>query len=133
MAEKEPKELLFNRSIWAQHPGATPASEIRWIFDNLCVRVGPQDAPSAGAWGYLLAIRADESLKSDFLKSVYPKLLPSKAASEEAERKRDDSAVPLDNVEQALRAVGKPVLPLGAEGCAGEPEISPRPVAAGAR
>ncbi len=64
---------------------------IQWVFDNMMNKdVKMQDAPNAGAWGYLNACRNDETVRSDFYKVVWPKTMPDKKDLAYANRFEDD-------------------------------------------
>ena len=56
---------------------------MKWLFDNMRVAgITEKDAPSVGAYAYLMELREDKSRRDDFYKSLWPKLL----AKEDAEK-----------------------------------------------
>lgn len=71
-----------------------PRTDIIWVYnnlDNLAVTI--DDAPSTGAYYYLTSIRSDPDLRTDFYKSVFPKVLPTKADSAKEEEAEADTQV----------------------------------------
>lgn len=63
---------------------ASAKEAVEWVFENMSVvDVKAEEAPSSGAWGYLQMCRRDPSVRSDFYKSVWPKLLPTRGQLDE--------------------------------------------------
>lgn len=64
---------------------------VEWVAKHLQVaELGPEDAPSGEAWSLLAWARSDAEAMRDFWKSVYPKILPSKAQIEADDATRGD-------------------------------------------
>lgn len=75
---------------------------VRWVFENIavpCKRL--QDPPSAGAVGLLRWVKSDRQNEAEFYKVIWPKVIPTRQALEEADKvKGDDSD--LDEVIQKV-------------------------------
>ena len=57
---------------------------IRWVAENLEVAdVSAADAPGPSAWALLCHCRQIPSAKADFWRTIWPKLIPSKALLED--------------------------------------------------
>lgn len=70
---------------------------IRWCFENLAIEdLKPEDAPSSGAWGLLQECQRSPSFREDFLKTILPKLLPTRQQIETQESFNDDGRDVLD-------------------------------------
>ena len=67
----EPQSIgMFERDLFKQGNSMT-VDDVRWVFSGMFLSdVTPQDAPSVGAWGYLMACRNDRSLMADFYRTV---------------------------------------------------------------
>ena len=79
--------------------------DVEWIYRVLAdegVREG--DAPNVGAWGWLLAIREDKGLRSDFYKTIWAQRV--RDAADSRKRYGDDGEEVLERVEKLLREVG---------------------------
>jgi hypothetical protein len=99
----KPGELV-SREVFA---GKAPISErgiIQWVFEHLDLEVEPEDAPSSGAWSLLNSIRANDQLRLEFFKTIWPKLLPTKNQFEAAERFQDDGRETFEIIDKVMRA-----------------------------
>ena len=77
---------------------------VQWVFDNMAKDdVGPGDAPSMGAWGYLMQCRSDDTIKRSFYSTVWPKLLPSRSELERDVQMRDDDRELESHLEELKR------------------------------
>ena len=69
-----------------------PADDLKWtaehMFDESTV---VKDAPSATAWGLLMMCRSNVDLMQNFWNTIWPRMLPTKAQFEEAERQKGDN------------------------------------------
>jgi len=87
--EYKPDEL--NSSMFSSKRKASAKEVVLWIFDNIdIVDVGPKDAPSSGAWSFLIQMRKDNALRREFYRSIWPRLLPSRSQIELEESMFDD-------------------------------------------
>ena len=106
---------------------STARRVVEWVFENLYVKdVKPEDAPSAGAWGYLQAILADPTREMErrFLTSVWPQLIPSKSLLDAEEGRKNEAGNVLDLIEKctaALTPADQPLPAPGAEGAESQP------------
>jgi hypothetical protein len=70
-------------------------SIVDWVFNNIQTPVealSPLDCPCRGAVTMLRAVREDPTMYSEFMRSHWAKLIPSKAEIEAEARFRDDNA-----------------------------------------
>jgi hypothetical protein len=82
---------------------------LTWMFENMEKKeLRPDDAPSPGAWSYLLRVRQDEALKDEFYKNIWPKTFPSKKMMESmADAMTDDGRRQLKRLDDLLNLVGE--------------------------
>lgn len=63
--------------------------DVMWVYNNLYVSgVKPSDAPSPGAWGWLMECRGDAKALNNF-RAYYMKLAPSRKELDERARRAD--------------------------------------------
>jgi hypothetical protein len=92
---------------------ATPREIVNWVFENVdVIDCEPADAPSAGAWALLRRLRSDGRLLTEFYRSIWTKVLPSRSELDDMEAVDDDGR----EVRQAISRLEHAVLPDGAEG-----------------
>ncbi len=85
---------------------------VMWVFDNMDISdVTPEMAPSAGAWSYLMQLRKDKKMRSDFYSGSLMKLLPSKSQMEMETKFNDDGREQIDLIERIARAKEDSILP----------------------
>ena len=101
-----------------------PQKDIRWIFNHIGIKdVRPSDAPSAGAWGYLQAIKQNDEIMHDFYRSVYPRLLPSSSEIETESKFVDDGRrISQETIDLVAQASREAILEARAGGFYSEPE-----------
>jgi hypothetical protein len=86
--KKESKEEaagieLYDASLFEDDGSVSENEKLRWIFENLQVEgIEPSDAPSMGAYTYLMHLRGNAQAMQKFYDSAWPKLL----SKEDAER-----------------------------------------------
>ena len=86
-----PKGPTLSLDIFKTARKVSAREVVLWIFDNIDIKdLEPCHAPSPGAWSFLIQIRKDIALRREFYKSIWPKLLPSKAQIEVEDRQFDD-------------------------------------------
>lgn len=95
------------RPVYAgRFKGRAKVSEVdvlRWCFENVdAVDVTPESAPSAGAWSLLQRLRKDPEMLDTFYKTVWTKLLPSKAQLEGEKRLSDDGREQIELCDKLL-------------------------------
>jgi hypothetical protein len=84
--------------------GDHDAIGLKWVFQALGSKdLKPEDAPSAGAWALWRQLEEDELMLRDFYRTVFPKLLPSKAQLEKGEDRVDDGRKLFGIIERLLR------------------------------
>jgi len=63
--------------------------DVHWVYNNLWVKgVSEKDAPSPGAWFWLMDCRSDKTALDNF-RAYYMKLAPSRKELDERARRRD--------------------------------------------
>ncbi len=115
---KPSPEPPLDAAVFGDRTCSTVAS-VRWVARHLKVKVGPQDAPSAEAWGLYCWARQHEH---DFWKGPYMQLMPARSSEDPAA-----AAPPVDANESDLRALEEILLEGsgGSQGAGGEPQGSP--------
>jgi len=103
-AAKKRRKQLIDKHIWDGKPKASERVIVQFVFDHMDVDVKPEDAPSAGAWGLLMAVRNDPTLKMDFYKTIWPRLLPSRSQIETGDKFTDDGRETLEIIGKVERA-----------------------------
>lgn len=77
----EKGEELFDPEIWADKPPISENEMVRWVFENLKASgLSPEDAPSQGAWTYLMEVRTNQQMKSDLINKNLMKLITKEDA-----------------------------------------------------
>ena len=123
-AKAENPDGLY-KSDFAGRPEVSARDVVMWIFDNILILdVAAEDAPSAGAWAYLMEIRTSPIIRSEFYRTVYPKLLPSKAQIDNEARYTDDGHKVLGLIERVRKASEESILQARAEGFDTKPPVS---------
>lgn len=60
---------------------------IEWVAQKIAISdVKPEHAPSSEAWGLLQWVQRSDTNESEFWRSIYPKLLPSRSQMESVDR-----------------------------------------------
>lgn len=81
----------ISKSVWSGRDRVGPREVCEWVFDNMWVDdITPADAPSAGAWGLLIACRRYPDVFKDFYRTTWPKILPNKAELDKMDMLNDD-------------------------------------------
>lgn len=81
---------------------------VQWVFDNIDVAdVKPEDAPSSGAWSFLVRVRTYPDLLKEFYRSIWAKMLPTRSEIEAREKFEDDGREQLHLIDQIQRARDK--------------------------
>ncbi len=77
---------------------------ITYVFQNMDVdKIDPKDAPSRGAYFYLMRIRKDVTAKNKFYEQGLMKLVPSSAQLKETSKKNDDGRETFELLDRLLR------------------------------
>ena len=77
--EQAPEEPLITLAMF-EGKACDERECVKFVFEYMDVSdVTPSMAPSAGAWGLLLTCRRSQIFKTEFYKSIWPKLLPTKS------------------------------------------------------
>ena len=81
--KKKKEELLIPKTDFGDEAFdsiSDPVGEIIWIYNHLSIAdVKPKDAPTPGAYQYLKWVQESPQHKSDFLKTTYAKVVPTKS------------------------------------------------------
>lgn len=74
---------------------------LMWIYNNLSIEnPDPTKAPSMGDYSHLKYLQQNPEAKKDFLKSVYPRLIPPKSQLDGADKFNDDNRAIFDILER---------------------------------
>ena len=104
--DEDPELVLLSRQEFLKsiREDSNPLEDIRWVFHALGASdLGPEDAPSSGAWSLLQTLRNDDLALKSFYTQVYPKLLPTKAQMEKGDDRAEDGRKQFDLIEGLLR------------------------------
>lgn len=83
---------------------ASEVEVVRWVASNMQVEDPcSSDCPSAAAWGLLAQCRESVVARSDFWKTTYPKLLPTKSQMEQEQKRGPDEGRAKAVIEDLLR------------------------------
>ena len=91
--ETSDKPEMYELSEFGDKAAASldPIGDLTWIYNNLAILdVGPEDAPSPGAFAYLKWVQRSEENRIDFFTKVYPRIIPSKSQIENMGKFHDD-------------------------------------------
>ena len=84
----------FEKDRFSNFKGNLPES-IQWVSDHLVVaNTQPEDAPSAQAFSLLMWARKN---RSEFFKSMVPRIIPSKEEQERRNKEKVNDSLPLVN------------------------------------
>jgi hypothetical protein len=76
---------------FAGKPTASVREIVEWVFENYALRdILPESAPSAGAWALLQTCWNNDVFWLDFLRNIWPKLIPTKKELDIIEKRKDD-------------------------------------------
>ena len=76
-----PKKPIARIADFEGKKACSEFENVRWVAANMEVGdVSPEDAPSSTAWGMLVYYQSNSMYKGEFWKTVYPKLLPTRAS-----------------------------------------------------
>jgi len=90
-APKAPLKVQAQLEDFEGKPKATIRENAEWVAEHLCVEgVVPEDAPSMAAWSMWETFRVSASSRLEFYKTVYARLMPSKAQVDAQDRYSDD-------------------------------------------
>lgn len=108
---KKAEMTLFDISDFsedAKNAVSDPVAEITWIFGNLAIRgIEPKDAPSVGAYMYLMWAQEGPANKADFLKTTYSKIVPSKSQIDKGGGNNDDGRETTKLIERLLGEIAR--------------------------
>jgi len=100
----KPKEDLFDISQFGEVANIESPDLIKglmWIYNNLAIaNPDPTKAPSMGDYSHLKYLQQNPEAKKDFLKSVYPRLIPPKSQLDGADKFNDDNRAIFDILER---------------------------------
>jgi hypothetical protein len=106
--DPSPEELAGRRprsdkkTPWSNKPPSTQAEDDEWVYKNLAnMEITEERSPSAGAWGMLLSIRDQPTLKTAFFQKWWK---DHQTVTDAESRFKDDGRVVLDVIEDLLRA-----------------------------
>jgi len=92
--KKKDEEMMMAKSDFSDEAFdriSDPIAEIIWIFNHLTIEgVEPKDAPSPGAYGYLMWAQQNPQNRSDFLKTTYAKVVPTKSQLDKGKGSHDN-------------------------------------------
>jgi hypothetical protein len=120
-SSSEPVKDLLDISQFgeAANAGSDPIRDMTWVYNNLQIQnPDPKTAPSMGAYAHLKHLQENPDSKKDFLKSVYPRLIPPKSQLDSGNKFNDDNRTIFDlldrlQAESADSQAKVPVLPVG--------------------
>lgn len=93
----------ISAALFENKPDPSAIKVVNWIFDNIAIEdPDPLTAPSAGAWGYLWECRTSAVVRSEFYKSTYSKLLPSRTQLETKDKFDDDGHKVIENIDKVM-------------------------------
>ena len=76
----EPEMKSVPSNVFANKPATTITQDIEWVYQTMAFSdVEPEQAPSGGAWGMLLFVRASDRNRSEFFRNLLSKILPSRS------------------------------------------------------
>jgi len=105
------KDDLYDRSDFSEEAfeaNSDPVKEIIWIYNNLYIKnINKKDAPTPGAYSYLMWAQSSLVNRTDFLKTIYPKIIPSKSQIDKGSGANDDGRPNLNLIEKLLRQISR--------------------------
>lgn len=104
-SKKDPVDPLMNVDDLPEETSTVDMVEtITYVFNNMDVdNIDPKDAPSRGAYFYLMRIRKDVTAKNKFYEQGLMKLVPTSAQLKEAGQKNDDGRDTFELLDRLLR------------------------------
>ena len=98
--EKKKDDYMMQKSDFSDEAFdgiSDPIAEIIWVFNHLSIEgVKPEDAPSPGAYGYLMWAQQNPQNRSDFLKTTYAKVVPTKSQLDKGKGSHDNGKSTID-------------------------------------
>lgn len=96
---------LYDAELFEDKGGVSENEKLRWIFENLQVEgIEPQDAPSMGAYTYLMHLRGNAQAMQKFYDSAWPKLL-AKEDAQKTGKLEDDGKSTIQLIERLQAAL----------------------------
>lgn len=95
---------LLSGSEFKNKPKCSLRSDIEWVYEHMGIEVKPEDAPSPGAYAYLIECQSDTSVRSEFYRSVITRMLPSKSQLDLEQERGTGGNLVLSQVERILAA-----------------------------
>lgn len=78
---------------------------VMWVYDHMGDKnLTTKDAPSPGAWAYLVECQGNQKVKETFYAAVWPKLLPTNKQLEAENARYDDGRELKDLIERVQQA-----------------------------
>ena len=91
--------------VFAGRANVSARKVVQWVFNHIDVEdIGPEDAPSAGAWSLLARLRKYPDLLKEFYRTIWAKMLPTRSEIEAREKFEDDGREQLDIIDKLARA-----------------------------
>ncbi len=98
-------DRLVSIDTFAGKSNVSARKVVQWVFDHIDVTdIGPEDAPSGGAWSLLTRIRKYPDLLKEFYRTIWAKMLPTRSEIEAREKFEDDGRQQLDIIDKLQRA-----------------------------
>jgi hypothetical protein len=121
--KKDRWDVLVENAIGRTAPEAV---NLRWVFDNAPVnpdKIDPEDVPSPGAVGLLREVQVNATMRAEFYRSMYVRLVPSKTQLEAETRFLDDGRTCIETIERVQRAAEDSVYTPSTEGVPSQPPL----------
>jgi len=94
-------------AMYAGRKPPTAQKVVQWVFDNMDVEdVLPNEAPSPGAWSLRQECR-ERGFRSDFYRTIWPKLLPTRSQIEDGTKAKKDADAVIENIGRVQMAAAK--------------------------
>jgi len=96
------------KSDFEDRQSCTSARAVDWVFDNFALSdLVATDAPSPGAWGLLCWVRLSVGNLTEFMRTIWPKRLPSRTQVEDGVGGNDDGREELAELDKILDKFGE--------------------------
>lgn len=96
------------KSDFEDRQSCTSARAVDWVFDNFALSdLVATDAPSPGAWGLLCWVRLSVGNLTEFMRTIWPKRLPSRTQVEDGVGGNDDGREELLELDKILDKFGE--------------------------
>lgn len=94
---------MCDKADFMDRVACTSAKAVDWVFDNVAIQDATAgDAPSPGAWALLCWCRLAPGNLTEFMRTIWPKRLPSRTQVDDGAGLSDDGRTELIEIEQIL-------------------------------